>query len=286
MGVWIKGLCSSAAGPLWLTAEHQPPTSCSACVIPAVGLGGVVSSTLLSVLVSLCHVGCRDNLLPTVTSTGVHNPFTQDFFLLNWAPFSSHNAEEGGKVSSSTQNSHSQGTAFSLPQHLHHSETEAELLSSFISPDVTGKLITAFLSIICLWKYLHPAQNPHTSPPNTDYAYTLMKPSPNILAANCKVCLTVSRARKHFRLCNRLNDTPWTLRAEAGQCSIKCHKSYLLPARPHAKIHLHVLHHWVGSPRCTLWLTDTHSHTCTDRECNPHTELFSFHYVFHRKLPP
>lgn len=25
--------------------------------------------------------------------------------------------------------------------------------------------------------------------------------------------------------------------------SLKCHESYLLPAPPHAKIHLHVLHH-------------------------------------------
>lgn len=128
-------------------------------------------------------------------------------------------------------------------------------------------------------------KNPRTSPPNTDYAYTLMKPSPNILAVNCKVCLTVSRARKPFQLCNRLNDTPGSLRAEAGRCSIKCHKSYLLPARPHAKIHLSRFTSLSGESEVHT-LTDTHSHTCTDCECSPHTELFSFHYVFHRKLPP
>lgn len=145
-----KGLCSSAAGPLWLTAEHQPPTSCSACVIPAVQLReGFVSS---------CHPVCRCNLLPTVTSTGILKPFTQDSFFffffqilppLNWVPFSSHNAEVGESVVIHP-NSHSERTAFSLAQHLHHSQTEAQLLSPCISPDVMGKLITSLVSLIYL----------------------------------------------------------------------------------------------------------------------------------------
>lgn len=49
----------------------------------------------------------------------------------------------------------------------------------------------------------------------------------------------------------------WSVKAD--QWSIKCHEPYLLPAPPHAKIHLHVSHHWVGGPRRALWLTHTHT---------------------------
>lgn len=39
---------------------------------------------------------------------------------------------------------------------------------------------------------------------------------------------------------------------------MKYHESYLLPAPPHAKIHLHVLHHWVGVRGAHTLNTDLH----------------------------
>lgn len=65
--------------------------------------------------------------------------------------------------------------------------------------------------------------------------------------------------------------------------SVRCHESYLLPAPPHAKIHLHVLHHWVGV-RGAHTLTNTHSHTCTDCECNPLSGLVCLHSVFQKNM--
>lgn len=141
------------------------------------------------VLVSSCHPVCRCNLLPTVTSTGVLEPFTQVFFF--FFPKFYHLLIESlfhptmlrwGKVSSSTQTHTVNAPHFlSLNTYITPKLRHSFYLHASAQTSWGSSSLLLFHLFICLLVYLHPPQNPHTSCPNMDYAYTLlMKPSANI----------------------------------------------------------------------------------------------------------
>lgn len=172
-GGWLqkKKDCFSAAGPLWLTAERQPPTSYSACVIPAVQLGeGFIHLLDLS----WCHrvtrcAGCNLSLCcnslqwQEITAMVTNQNFSYFEISLiispNWFSFSSQ-CNARGEVSSSTQTHTVNAAHF---QHLHHSPNWGEAFISIHHHRPHGDLITSLVYLfIYLLTQLH-APSPESS---------------------------------------------------------------------------------------------------------------------------
>lgn len=189
-------------------------------------------------------------------------------------------------------NSHSECTTFSFPpQHLHHSQTEAEAFISIHHCRRHGDLITSLVHFIYLFlELLASSPNPPHLVPRlgtTPIASWWNQVSisfffffPSFLRVNSQ--LIESRERKRSSFISATDWNHWSWSVKAVQWSVTSPTFYLLLHMPKSTFTFYITERGVRGTHSD-W--HTHSHTCTDCECNPLTELVSFHSAFHRKLP-